>query len=42
MISSRHSLGTPVQLVRRIIFILRRWIAPAKYRPERRYMRGGR
>jgi hypothetical protein len=42
MTSSRHSLGRPVQLVRRIIFIFRSWVAPVKYRPERRYMRGGR
>ena len=42
MIFNPRPLSRPAQPVRRIITVLRNWIAATTYRPERHYMRGGR
>lgn len=42
MIFDPRRLSRPAQPVRRILSLLRGWVAATTYRPERHYMRGGR
>ncbi|WP_277753907.1 hypothetical protein [Muricoccus nepalensis] len=42
MIFNPRRLSGPSRPVRKLITVLRGWIAATSYRPERHYMRGGR
>jgi hypothetical protein len=41
MISRGHAQHRPFGLLRELVSTFRNWAARPQYRPERRYMRGG-